>query len=306
MHRRPDAALLGLRRRRRAVPSSAVLGAAACRRRLMSSTGTSTRRSKAFRAPASTIATGRGFHLRTPAAAEEARDRPRAAAASPTGRCAAAAGASTSSSRSSDSARWAPRLVPATAWISSTITVSTPTRASRAPRGEQQEQRLRRRDQDVGRLCAASARARRGRVAGADRRRSARGTRSPRRSAACAMPAIGARRLRSTSTGERLERRDVDDAAALALGGRAPNIRRSIAAQERGERLARAGRREDERARSRRRSPARRAAARASGRRKRLGEPLPDAPGAKGSPAAERSFAGIMEERKGRPEPPLW
>ncbi len=38
----------------------------------------------------------------------------------------------TSSSRSSDSARWAPRLVVAMAWISSMITVSTPRSVSRA------------------------------------------------------------------------------------------------------------------------------------------------------------------------------
>ena len=37
-----------------------------------------------------------------------------------------------SSSRSSESARWAPRLVAAMAWISSTITVSTPTSVSAA------------------------------------------------------------------------------------------------------------------------------------------------------------------------------
>ena len=41
----------------------------------MSSTGTSTLRSKAFFAPASTIVTGRGFHVaQALAAAEEARD----------------------------------------------------------------------------------------------------------------------------------------------------------------------------------------------------------------------------------------
>ncbi len=39
---------------------------------------------------------------------------------------------SSSSSRSSETARWAPRLVAATAWISSMITVSTPASVSRA------------------------------------------------------------------------------------------------------------------------------------------------------------------------------
>ena len=59
----------------------------------------------------------------------------RAGAASPTGRCAAPARAFASrsrSSRSSDSARCAPRLVGTSAWISSMMTVSTDRSASRA------------------------------------------------------------------------------------------------------------------------------------------------------------------------------
>ena len=45
---------------------SSAEGSMASPRRAMSSTGTSTRRSKAFFAPASTIVTGRGFHVRRP------------------------------------------------------------------------------------------------------------------------------------------------------------------------------------------------------------------------------------------------
>ena len=50
---------------------------------------------------------------------------PRPASASPTGRSAAAGARRSCWSRSSDSARWAPRRVPITAWISSTMTVRT-------------------------------------------------------------------------------------------------------------------------------------------------------------------------------------
>ena len=57
----------------------------------------------------------------------------RADAASPRGRCAAAAGSAIASSRSRDSIRCAPRLVGASAWISSMITYSTRAQRSRAP-----------------------------------------------------------------------------------------------------------------------------------------------------------------------------
>ena len=78
----------------------------------------------------------------------------RAAAASPTGRCAAAARvARSASSRSSDSARCAPRLVGTSAWISSMITVSTDAQRLARVRRQQQVERLGRRDQDVGRLA---------------------------------------------------------------------------------------------------------------------------------------------------------
>ena len=61
------------------------------------------------------------------------------------------------SSRSSESARCAPRFVAASAWISSTITSATPRSVSRAARREHQVERLGRRDQDVGRLAASGA-----------------------------------------------------------------------------------------------------------------------------------------------------
>ena len=76
---------------------------------------------------------------------------PPTVAASPTARSAAAGWSVTSSSRSRVSDRWAPRLVVAMAWISSTITVSTPCNVSARRRGEHEIERLGRGDQQVGR-----------------------------------------------------------------------------------------------------------------------------------------------------------
>ncbi len=98
-------------------------------RSAMSSTGTITSTSSSLRVPASTMVTGRG----RPSSPKP----PRKRAISSRGRCVAErpmrwGGAShTASSRSSERARWAPRLVEATAWISSMITASTPARVSR-------------------------------------------------------------------------------------------------------------------------------------------------------------------------------
>ena len=89
----------------------------------MSSTGMTTSISSVLVIPASTMATSRG----TPGADQP----PRKRATSARGRCVAdrpmrwGAWAVTSSRRSSETARWAPRLVAARAWISSMITVST-------------------------------------------------------------------------------------------------------------------------------------------------------------------------------------
>ena len=90
----------------------------------MSSTGTTTRRSKVFWAGGCTISTGvrPPRNRATSSIGRTVADRPM--------RCAGVS--SIASSRSSDTARCAPRLVAATAWISSTITVSTPASVSRA------------------------------------------------------------------------------------------------------------------------------------------------------------------------------
>ncbi len=161
----------------------------------MSSTGTMTWSSSGLRTPASTTVTGRAWPPDRP---------PRNRATSSSGRWVAdspmrCGGRSVSrSSRSSDRARWAPRLVPATEWISSTITCST--------------------DRSISRACDVSSRYSDSgvviRMSGGWRTRSRRsaagvspvrvptrtaGAGSPRRSASRAMPASGARRLRSTS-----------------------------------------------------------------------------------------------------------
>ena len=81
---------------------------------------------------------------------------PPAGAGWPTARCAAGGGPVTSSSRSSDTARWAPRLVAAMAWISSMITVSTLDQRLGGVRREHQVQALGRRDEQVGRPARAS------------------------------------------------------------------------------------------------------------------------------------------------------
>ena len=96
----------------------------------MSSTGMTTSISSGLEIPASTMATSRGV----PGADQP----PRKRATSASGRWVADRpmrwGGVTviSSSRSSETARWAPRLVAARAWISSTMTVSTLTSVSAA------------------------------------------------------------------------------------------------------------------------------------------------------------------------------
>ena len=100
----------------------------------MSSTGTITSTSSGLRTPASTIVTGRAESSMI--ATEEARDlverslrrrQPDALAAVAVG-----VSARSASRRSSVSERCAPRLVAASAWISSTITYSTVRNVSRA------------------------------------------------------------------------------------------------------------------------------------------------------------------------------
>ena len=82
----------------------------------------SSARSRARRWPVSMIVHPARRRLAA-GADQKARDQPRSASASPTGRCAADGRRRAPSSRSSDSARCAPRLFGASAWISSTITV---------------------------------------------------------------------------------------------------------------------------------------------------------------------------------------
>jgi len=91
-----------------------------------SSSGTSTARSRSRRWPTSTTS-GDG---RSPTSSRAATSSGRTVADSPT-RC-SLCGAVNACRRSSDSARWAPRLSAATAWISSTITVLT-SRSARRP-----------------------------------------------------------------------------------------------------------------------------------------------------------------------------
>ena len=110
---------------------------------------------------------------------------------------------SSSSSRSSDSARWAPRLVPLTAWTSSTMTVSTPRSDSRAAL-------VSTRNSDSGVVMKTSGGTllkRRRSSAGVSPERmptAMSGTGRSRRCEACRMPVSGARRLRSTSTASAL------------------------------------------------------------------------------------------------------
>ena len=91
---------------------------------VMSSTGTTTRRSNVFEAGGCTIVTGA-----IPPRKRATSSMGRTVAESPM-RCAGFS--STASRRSSVTARCAPRFEAATAWISSTMTVSTPARVSRA------------------------------------------------------------------------------------------------------------------------------------------------------------------------------
>ena len=124
----------------------------------------------------------------------------RTVADSPT-RCAGRS--SSASSRSRVTARWAPRLVPATAWISSRMIVSTPSSDSRA-------REVRTRNSDSGVVMSTSG-GRRARV-----RRSCElvspertptvvvGSGRPSRWALARMPVSGERRLRSTSTASAL------------------------------------------------------------------------------------------------------
>ena len=127
-------------------------------------------------------------------------------------------------------------MVAATAWISSTMhrarRLEQPLRAA----GQHQVQRLWRRDQDVGRARAASLALALRRVAGADGDFEV-GADAAQRCAQVAVDVVG----------ERLERRDVDEARAPLAGRRRRLVGELVdRVQERGQRLARAGRRRDQ------------------------------------------------------------
>ena len=199
---RPDAGtFLGRRRAARRSPRR-------CRRRGHVLDRDHHRQVERLRASAApTIVTGRG-------AAEEPRDlveradrRRQPDALAPAGRAARRA-------RSSDSARCAPRFVPATAWTSSTMTVSTPRSASRAC-----DVSIRNSDSGVvirmsgGVLHEPPAVLVRRVAAYGSPRRSAAG-RGSSRSAAAAHAGQRRAQVALDVHGERLERRHVEDAEA--------------------------------------------------------------------------------------------
>ena len=153
---------------------------------------------------------------------------PPAVAGWPRARCAGTAGRRPGPSRSSESARWAPRFVPATACTSSTITVSTPRSISRALRGEQEVERLGRRDQDVRRGAEHLPALALVGVARADADRQGR-----------AEPGERAPQVALDVVVERLQRRDVEQPQPLPRA----RVEPVDPGQERRQRLARAGRR---------------------------------------------------------------
>ena len=209
-----------------AVPAGAVTPGASEDRSVMSSTGTRTVRSKRLSEAGATTVTGR-----SPARNRATSECGRTVAERPT-RWAGVS--SSSSSRSRLSARCAPRLVPATAWISSMITVSTLARVSRAAEVSS-------RNNDSGVVtstCGGRARCRRRSSGGVSPVRmptvtSAAST--PSEAASRAIPARGARRLRSTSTasalsGEMYSTR-VPGPTAAPVADSGPSSNRSSAAR---------------------------------------------------------------------------
>ena len=138
---------------------------------------------------------------------------PRAGSASRSGRSAAARARSARSGARASARGATPRFVPATAWISSTITASTPVSISFAPRREDQVQRLGRRDEDVRRVAPHLHPLALRRVAGAQRDLQI-GADPAQRRAQVALDVVG----------ERLQRRDVDEARAGRSTARRPSL----------------------------------------------------------------------------------
>ena len=215
-------------------------GGSVCSGCSMSSSGTTTSRSSFLRWPASTSVTGRSVPPRKRPISSSGRwvaDRPM--------RCKGPS--TTCSRRSSDSARCAPRLVPAIEWISSTMTQRTLCRISSA-----RDVSSRYSDSGVvirmsGGVRAMSRRSRGRRVAGAQGdgdvgRRLTQALRGEfdahQRRLEVALDVVG----------ERLERRDVQHATApLGVGGGWLRRQPIDAPQERRQRLARPRRGLDER-----------------------------------------------------------
>ena len=142
--------------------------------------------------------------------------------------------ASAHASRSSDSARWLPRLFAASAWISSTITVRVVDEHLAARlRAEQHVQRLGRGDDDVRRRAAHALRAR---PAACRRCAPACGSStsgSPSSASSCADARERRLEIALDVVGQRLERRDVDDLRSrrAAARPRPARTRSSIAAR---------------------------------------------------------------------------
>ncbi len=192
------------------------------------------------------------------------------------------------SSRSTEIARWEPRLVPATACTSSRISVSTERERLARLRGEHQVQRLRRRDQDVGRLLEQLAPLLRRRVARADGDAQLR-----------LEPGERAAQVPLDVVVEGLERRDVEHAQALPRRRVEPVDRR----EERGQRLAGSRRRLDQDVRTR----GDRRPAELLRRRRRLERALEPAAGRRRE-RVERPHSGSVlaatSVRAGRARPP--
>ena len=159
-------------------------------------------------------------------------------------RCAGAA--VSSSSRSSDRARCAPRFVPASAWISSTMTVSTPRSVSRAA-----DVSMRNRDSGVVMRISGGWRHERPALGGQ------RVARADPDAHLGHLHAVRGRRARDADErgaqvaldvdAERLQRREVDDLGAGGRGIRPGRVQPVDRPEEGGEGLARAGGRDDQR-----------------------------------------------------------
>ncbi len=139
-------------------------------------------------------------------------------------------------SRASDKARRSPRLVAASAWISSRMTVSRSANRSVAVGvAEEQRQLLRRRHQDVWRRTSLPRPSRHRRVAGArlgaDRQLHLRD---------------GRRQVARHVDGQRLQRRDIERVQTPPAVGARTLRQAHEAGQEAGERLARPGRRDQQ------------------------------------------------------------